>query len=58
MPRAYIPPMKRVPEGATEQEREMMYKEYRELLVKMNPSYFNADGSLKTIWQQIKSLFT
>lgn len=53
---ANIPPMKEVPEGATQEQRDAMYQEYRAELQLRNPRHFNPDGSLKTDWWLIAAL--
>lgn len=44
-----IPPMKKIPEGATLEDRERMYDEHIAELKRLNPKRYNADGSLKSI---------
>ena len=53
----YLPKVKEVPEGATIEERKRMFEEYKQELIKYNPNSFNADGSVKTFWQVLKSTF-
>lgn len=57
MPKLNIPPLKRVPDGATQTYRAKMYDDYKADLMRMNPGAFNHDGSVKTAWQKIKELF-
>lgn len=52
----YLPPMKRVPEGATQADRDRMYDEYEAEVKRMNPGFFNSDGSLKTLRQRVLEL--
>lgn len=52
-----IPKMKQIPEGATLEERGIMFEEYREELIRLNPQAFNRDGSVKSIWGSIKDFF-
>jgi hypothetical protein len=56
MPKLNIPPLKRVPEGATQTQRVKMYEDYTADLIRMNPGQFNSDGSVKTAWQKFKEL--
>lgn len=56
MARVYIPNMRKIAEGATNEEREKMFEEYKKELIKLNPSKFNSDGSVKTLWQSFSSL--
>lgn len=51
---AIIPKMKKIPEGATKEDRQRMFQEYRAELIKYNPSHFNPDGSVKSFWQLIR----
>lgn len=40
------------------EEREALYQEWRAELIRLNPSYFNSDGSIKTFWQLFKDVFS
>ncbi len=51
MRRAYMPPMKPIPEGATKEDRKKLYDEYMQELRELNPHCFNEDGSVKSAWQ-------
>ena len=53
----YIPEIKKVPEGATKEERIKMFNEYKEDLIRCNPNSFNEDGTVRTFWQVLKYTF-
>jgi len=53
----HIPTLKPIPEGATEEDRLRMFEEYKSELIKFNPRHFNADGTVKTLWQSFMNLF-
>ena len=53
-----IPPLKPIPEGATEQDRRNLFNEHVAELRRLNPGRFNPDGSVITLWQALKGLFT
>jgi len=59
MRRAFLPPRKPIPEGATEEDRKRMFQEYREELRRLNPHMHNPDGSLKddNVWGWLFALF-
>jgi len=57
MARIHIPLMKPVPENATVEDRRKMFEEHKAKLIKLNPSCFNTDGTVKTIWQRLTGLF-
>ena len=44
----YLPKLKKVPEGATKEERLRMFEECKKELVSCNPNYFNENGTQKT----------
>jgi hypothetical protein len=47
----FIPPMKPVPLGASDEDRRRMYEEYCDELRRLNPFYYHSDGSLRRWWQ-------
>jgi len=49
--------MKPIPEGATLEDRERLFKEYRIELARLNPHMYNPDGSMKTTLQWLKGMF-
>ena len=53
----YIPEIKKVPEGATKEERIKMFNEYKEDLIRCNPNSFNEDGTVRTFWKVLKYTF-
>jgi len=53
----YIPEIKKVPEGATKEERIKMFNEYKEDLIRCNPNFFNEDGTVRTFWKVLKYTF-
>ena len=57
MATVYIPKMKPVPDGASDEDRQRMFDEYKADLARLNPGLFNADGTQKTLWQRLKGLF-
>jgi len=44
-----IPEMQKVPEGATQEDRQKMYDDYCAEMASLNPRHFNPDGSQKSI---------
>ena len=55
--RIIIPDLIPVPKGATMEDRTKLYEKYKAKLIELNPHKFNPDGTLKSVWQQIKLLF-
>jgi|APLak6261664116_1056043.scaffolds.fasta_scaffold52655_2 hypothetical protein len=49
----YIPPLKPVPENATQEDRQKMYEEYCAELIKCNPRNFNNDGGIKSFFSRL-----
>lgn len=58
MGQAYFAPIRPVPENATKEERLKAFEEYKKEMMMLNPQFFNSDGSVKTVWQTLKSLFS
>lgn len=53
-----IPPFKPVPEGATEEQTQAMHEDYVRELVRLNPRFFNADGSMRTAWSAFRNVMS
>ena len=51
----YNPDVPKLRGDETREEREQLYKEFVGKLRRYNPGRFNADGSVKTCWQYLKS---
>jgi hypothetical protein len=49
--RAYLPPMKPIPEGATKEDRARMHEDYKKEFRRLNPGHYNKDGNVKKWWQ-------
>jgi hypothetical protein len=50
-----VPELKPIPVDATPEYRQKLYDEYCAELIKLNPQYFNQDGSPKSIWSLIRN---
>lgn len=55
--RVYLPLMKPISPRATEEDRKRLCAEYKAELIRSNRHMYNANGSLKTTWQWIKTMF-
>ena len=49
-----IPKMIPIPRDSTPEQRLQMLVDYKAELTRLNPGYFNEDGSMKTLWQRFK----
>ena len=54
---AIIPKMKPIPKGATKEDRERMFEEYKAELISLNPGNFNPDGTTKSFFQWLWGLY-
>lgn len=57
MSSVYLPPLKPIPDGTTKQDRIRMFEESKQELIRLNPTRFNPDGTVKTLWQNLIHLF-
>ena len=46
-----LPEIKRIPEGATKEDRIKMFNDYKKLLAALNPGHFHANGEHKKWWR-------
>lgn len=53
-----VVPFKRVPEGATDEQRRAMYEDWCAEFRLANPRYFNSDGTSKKWWQVLLGIGT
>lgn len=51
LPFIYLPPIEKVPEGATMEQRTKMFEDYKKNMQAFNPAHFNEDGTMKSFWQ-------
>jgi hypothetical protein len=55
---AIIPPLKKIPNDATAEQRKKIFEKYCFELRSLNPHLLNFDESRKSFWQWLYNLFT